>query len=139
VPFPLPPPPNFRVSVSESNHVRLNWSDYSVAVKQYRQILGYRLYRSTVQGEIGVRIADEKVLGPGVFQYDDSSADAGPTRFYLLVAVEDAGYGAGAFDVGPNGQPDPGAYDLMPYDSRPWGSPMRGWGEAPFGFQSYGF
>lgn len=137
--FPLPPPPNFRVTVSEPSHVRLNWSDYPVDVKQYRQILGYRLYRSANQNELGQRIADESVLGPAVFQYDDSSADAGPTRFYTLVAVEDSGFGAGAYDVGYYGQPDPGAYDLMPLDTRPWGSPRQGWGEAPFGIQAYGY
>lgn len=137
--FPLPPPPGFHVSLSEPSHVRLNWSDYPASVKQYRQILGYRLYRSQVQDELGVSIADETILPPGTFQYDDSSPDAGPTRYYTLVAVEDSGFGVGAFDVGYYGQPDAGGHGLMPYDSRPWGSPRRGWGEAPFGLRDYGF
>lgn len=138
-PFPLPPPPNFRVAKVDPGLVRLAWSDFPIEVKQNRRIRGYRLYKSAVLGELGLRIADEKTLGPSTFQFDDTEPDAGPTRYYLLVAVEESGFSDGAFGIGPYGQPDPGAFDLMPLNSRPWGSPMRGFGEAPFGAEAYGF
>ena len=138
-PFPLPPPPNFRVAQVEPGFIRLSWSDYPAAMVGTRRLKGYRLYKSAVLGELGVRVADENVLGPGTFHYDDTAADAGPTRHYVLVAVEESGWGDGPFGAGPYGQPDPGGFDLMPWNSRPWGAPMRGFGEAPFGTEAYGF
>jgi len=138
-PFPLPPPPNFRVASVEPGFIRLTWSDYPADLRQNRRIKGFRLYKSAVKGELGRRLADEKILNAGTFQYDDHEADAGPERFYLLVAVEETGWGDGPFGIGQYGQPDPGGFDLMPYDSRPWGAPVRGFGEAPFGGEAYGF
>lgn len=138
-PFPLPPPPNFRVAQVEPTHIRLTWSDYPPEFISNRRLRGFRLYKSAVAGELGRRIADESVLGPGVYQYDDDEADAGPDRFYTLVAVEDTGWGNGTYGIGPYGQPDAGGFDLMPYNSRPWGAPVRGFGEAPFGIEAYGF
>lgn len=138
-PFPLPPPPNFRVASVEPGFIRLTWSDYPVELKQNRRLKGFRLYKSSVKDELGKRIADEKILNAETFQYDDHEPDAGPDRFYTLVAVEDSGWGEGPFGIGPYGQPDSGGFDLMPYNSRPCGSPMRGYGEAPFGIEPYGF
>ena len=138
-PFPLPPPPNFRVAQVEPGFIRLSWSDYPATLVGQRRLKGYRLYKSAVLGELGVRVADEKVLSPATFQYDDHEPDAGPTRHYVLVAVEESGWGDGPFGAGPYGQPDPGGFDLMPWNSRPWGAPMRGFGETPFGTEAYGF
>jgi hypothetical protein len=137
-PFPLPPPPNFRVAQVEPTHIRLTWSDYPLDLKATRRLRGFRLYRSAVKDELGQRIADETVLETGVFQYDDRTADADPARLYTLVAVEDAGSGEGPYGAGPYGGPDPGGYDLMPYNSRPFGTPLRGWSEAPFGLEPFG-
>ena len=138
-PFPLPPPPNFRVAQVEPTYIRLTWSDYPVEFKANRRLRGFRLYKSAVKNELGRRIADENILGTGVFHYDDNEADAGPDRFYTMVAVEDSGWGEGLFGIGPYGQPDPGGFDLMPLNSRPWGTPVRGWSEAPYGSEPYGF
>ena len=87
--FPLPPPPNFRVAKVDPTYVRLAWSDFPTEVKQDRRIKGYRLYKSATPGELGLRIADENTIGPATFQYDDAAPDAGPNRYYVLVAVED--------------------------------------------------
>ena len=138
-PFPMPPPPNFRVAALEPGFIRLSWADYPADFKASRRLRGFRLYKSPVCGELGRRIADETALGTGVFQYDDHEADAGPDRFYTLVAVEDTGWGNGVYGIGPFGQPDSGGFDLMPFNSRPWGAPVRGFGEAPFGAETYGF
>jgi hypothetical protein len=127
------------VAQVEPTHIRLTWSDYPPEFISNRRLRGFRLYKSAVAGELGRRIADESVLGPGVYQYDDDEADAGPDRFYTLVAVEDTGWGNGTYGIGPYGQPDAGGFDLMPYNSRPWGAPVRGFGEAPFGIEAYGF
>jgi len=137
-PFPLPPPPNFRVAAVEPGFIRLTWSDYPPEVAAIRRLRGFRLYKSAVKGELGKRIADETTLGTGGFQYDDHETDAGPNRFYTLVAVECSGWGEGIYGGGPYGQPDPGGFDLMPFNSRPWGAPVRGWGEAPFGIEPFG-
>jgi len=138
-PFPLPPPPNFRVAAVEPGFIRLTWSDYPQGLRADRRICGFRLYKSAVKNELGRRIADEEVLGNGVFQYDDHEADAGPDRFYTMVAVEESGWGEGLYGNGPYGQPDAGGFDLMPFNSRPWGTPVRGWSEAPFGLEPFGF
>jgi hypothetical protein len=138
-PFPLPPPPNFRVAKVEPTHIRLTWSDYPAEFKTNRRLLGYRLYKSAVKDELGKRLSDERILGPGTFQYDDNEPDAGPERFYTIIAVEIFGWGEGPFGIGPYGQPDSGGFDLMPFNSRPWSSPVRGWGEAPFGIEPFGF
>lgn len=137
-PFPLPPPPNFRVARVEPTHIRLTWSDYPVEVNATRRLLGFRLYRSNAAGELGRRIADEAILGPGVFHYDDYEADGSPNRFYIMVAVETSGWGDGYFGADPFGQPDSGSFHLMPFNSRPWGAPQRGWSEAPYGVEAYG-
>lgn len=137
--FPLPPPPNFRVAAVEPGFIRLTWSDYPAELLANRSIKGFRLYKSAVKDELGKRIADEKILTLGIFQYDDHEPDAGPDRFYTLVAVEESGWGEGAFGIGPYGQPDSGGFHLMPFNSRPWGSPMRGFGESPYGIEPYGF
>lgn len=138
-PFPLPPPPNFRVAQVEPTHIRLTWSDYPVELRESRRLRGFRLYKSSVKDELGRRIADETVLDTGIFQYDDYETDIAPDRFYTLVAVEDSGWGDGLYGTGPYGQPDPGGFDLMPLNSRPWGTPVRGWSEAPYGIEPYGF
>lgn len=138
-PFPLPPPPNFRVAQLEPTHVRLTWSNYPVEFDTSRSLRGFRLYRSEVKGELGRRIADETLLETGTFQYDDNSTDGGADRFYTLVAVEDSGWGDGPFNTGPYGQPDAGGFDLMPFNSRPWGTPVRGWSDAPYGIEPFGY
>lgn len=137
--FPLPPVPNFRVITAEPGHVKLIWADYPPEVKEGHQILGFRIYRSENKDELGVRIADESILGPGVFQYDDTSPDAGPQRGYVGVAIEQAGYGQSPFGVSQYGEPDFTGFSLLPYNTRPFGSPLKGWGEAPYGVEAYGF
>ena len=55
----------------------------------------------------------------------------------LLAPAEPAttvdGSGASAYT------PDNNGYGLLPYNSRPFGAPLRGWGQAPFGLEGYGF
>lgn len=138
-PFPLPPPPNFRVAAVEPTHIRLTWSDYPVELVGSRRLRGFRLYKSAIKDELGRRIADEKSLHTRVYQYDDHETDIAPNRFYTLVAVEDSGWGDGLYGTGPFGQPDPGGFDLMPLNSRPWGTPVRGWSDAPYGIEPFGF
>lgn len=138
-PHPLPPPPNFRVLSIESGSIRLSWSDYPVEVKLNRKIKGYRLYKSSVRNELGKRLADENVLIPGTFQYDVHEPDIGPDIFYTLVAVEESGFGKGGFGVGAYANPDTGGFHLMPYNTRPFGSPVRGFGESPYGIEAYGY
>src|SRR5258706_8055735 len=94
---PLPPVPNFRVTSGAPGFVRLNWADYPVNIKEGHGILGFRLYRSDVKDELGEKIAGESILGPSVFQFDDTDPQAGPDRFYVLVAAEEAGDGASPF------------------------------------------
>ncbi len=136
---PLPPVPNFRVISAEPGIVRRIWADYPPQVKTGRRLKGFRIYRSNVSGELGKRIADEKVLGPGVFQFDDTSAEGGPDRRYVLVAVEESGLGLASFGLVPYGEPDTNGFGLLPFNTRPFGAPLRGWGEAPFGAEAYGY
>jgi hypothetical protein len=136
--FPLPPVPNFRVITAESGHVRLIWADYPPEVKDGHKIIGYRIYRSDTGEQLGARIADEVQLARGIFQFDDTDPQAGPDRSYLCVAVEEAGFGVAPFGGTQYGEPDFNGYGLLPYNSRPFGSPKRGWGEAPFGQEAYG-
>src|SRR3989338_8630003 len=137
--FPLPPVPNFRVASGEPGLVRLNWAEYPIETKQGHRIIGFRVYRSDSKNELGKRIADESILGPGVFQFDDTDPQAGPDRHYLVVAVEEAGFGRVPYGESQFGQPDTNGFSLLPYNSRPFGSPLRGWGEAPYGVEAYGF
>ena len=136
--FPLPHPPNFRVSESSPGQVKLDWSDYPAEEKAGHKLVGFRLYRSGTRDELGVRLADEHVLGPGVFQFIDTTPGAGASQHYLLVAVEELGLGAAPFGQGPFGEPDPTGYDLAPFSRRPHGSPRRGWGEAAVGIDRFG-
>lgn len=137
--FPLPPVPNFKVLSAEPGHVKLIWADYPLEVKDGHKILGFRVYRSDTHEELGTRIADERSLGPGNFQFDDTSPSAGPDRAYICVAVEEAGFGLSPFGNSRYGEPDFTGFGLLPYNSRPFGSPQRGWGESPFGLEPYGF
>ena len=137
--FPLPPVPNFRVVTAEPGHVRLIWADYPPEVKQGHKIKGFRIYRSATQEELGERIADIALLGPGTFQFDDLDPEAGPDRAYICVAVEESGFGESPYGQAPFGEVDTNGYGLLPYNSRPFGAPLRGWGQAPFGLEGYGF
>ncbi|MBI4395918.1 MAG: hypothetical protein HY548_02400 [Elusimicrobia bacterium] len=136
---PLPPVPNVRIASAEPGFVRVAWADYPASVKQGRKLRGFRLYRSSVPGELGVRIADESILGPGANQFDDVSPDASPARGYVVVAVEEAGFGQTSFGQAPYGELDNNGFSLLPFNTRPFGAPLRGWGEAPFGAEAYGF
>ena len=91
--FPLPPVPNFRVTQGSPGFVRLNWADYPLGIKEGHALVGFRIYRSSTKDELGELIADEKILDPNAFQFDDTDPFAGPDRFYLIVAVEDGGSG----------------------------------------------
>jgi len=126
------------VASAESGFVRLTWADYPLSVKEGRRLKGFRIYRSEVPGEIGQRIADESVLGPGANQFDDTSPGASPTKGYVCVAVEDSGFGDAPFGQTPFGEPDYNGFSLLPFNTRPFGAPLRGWGEAPFGALGYG-
>jgi hypothetical protein len=136
---PLPPVPNFRVITAEPGHARLIWADYPPEIKDGHTLLGFRIYRSDVVDELGIRIADESALGPADFQFDDTSPDAGPQRGYVCVAVERVGFGQTSFGQVPFGEPDGTGFSLLPYNTRPYGSPLWGWGESPFGKESFGF
>jgi hypothetical protein len=138
-PFPLPTVPNFRVSSGEPGLVRLNWADYPVSVKEGHKLLGFRIYRSVNEDELGERIADESVLGPAVFQFDDTDPQAGPNRHYVCVAVEESGFGRAPFGQNPFGEKNSNGFGLFPFGFRPKGSPLRGYGEAPYGKVAYGF
>lgn len=137
--FPLPHIPNFRVASGEPGLVRLFWADYPVGVKAGHKLLGFRVYRSSLKDELGERIADEAILGPGVFQFDDTDPQAGPDRYYSVVAVEEAGGGETPFGEAPYGNPDTNGFSIPAYSQRPFGSPLRGYGQAPFGVEAYGF
>jgi len=136
-PFPLPPPFNFRVQSIENSKIRLSWSDYTTEIKSLHNIKGFRLYRSENKDELGVRIADEKILKPDTFQYEIEQSHG--DNFYTLVAVEESGFGNGKFGIEPYGQPDTCGFEFMPFNTRPYGSPLRGFGEAPFGTEPFGF
>lgn len=136
---PLPPVPNFRVITAEPGHVRLIWADYPPEARQGHTLKGYRIYRSANRDELGVRIADESQLGPGIFQFDDTDPQAGPDRGYVCVAVEEAGFGNAPYGDAPFGEPDSNGYGQLPFNTRPFGAPLRGWGQAPFGVEGYGF
>jgi len=135
----LPPVPNFRVTSGEPGFVRLSWADYPVSVKNGHRLLGFRVYRSSVNDELGEKIADEETLGPGVFQFDDTDPQAGADRFYVVVAVEQAGGGESTYGESPYGNPDTNGFSYPPFSQRPFGSPLRGYGQAPFGVEAYGF
>lgn len=137
-PFPLPPVPNFRVSVSEPGHVKLIWSDYTADIKVFHRLLGFRLYRSEVADKLGTLLANESILTPTTFQYDDTTPGAGPIQFYTLVGVERYGFGEAHFGSSQYGEADPGSWQLMPYNTRPFGSPRTGWGEAAYGTEGFG-
>jgi len=49
-----------------------------------------------------------------------------------------AGFGRAPFGESQFGGPDSNGFSLLPFNTRPFGSPLRGWGEAPFGAQPYG-
>jgi len=136
--FPLPHPPNFRVSESSPGQVKLDWSDYPAEEKAGHRLLGFRLYRSATKDELGIRLADERVLGPGIFQHVDTAPGAGASQYYLLVAVEEMGSGLAPFGQGPFGESDPTGFENAPFNRRPHGSPRRGWGEAAVGEDGFG-
>lgn len=138
-PYPLPPVPNFRVARQEPGLVQLNWADYPIGVKQGHKILGFRVYRSDTKDQLGKRIADESLLGPDAASYDDTSPEAGPDRFYLVVAIEETGFGLSPFGQPPFGGLVFTGWGWLPYNSRPFSSPMRGWGEGPYNERPYGF
>lgn len=131
--FPLPVVPNFRVSQGSPGFVRLNWADYPVNVKDGHKLLGYRIYRSATKDELGKKIADESLLNTNVFQFDDTDPQAGPDRYYTVVAVEEGGGGETPFGISPYGNPDTTGFSFPPFSQRPFGSPLRGFGNLPFG------
>ncbi len=135
--FPLPPVPNFRVTSGGPGSVRLNWADYPVSVKDGHRILGFRVYRSNTKNELGEKIADETILGPAVFQFDDTNPQAGPDRYYVVVAIEKAGAGISPFGEIPFGDPNTNGFSYPPYSQRPFGSPLHGYG-AVFDVLGYG-
>ncbi len=137
--FPLPSVPNFRVVAGEPGLVRLTWADYPVAQKEGHRLLGFRLYRSANKDELGELIADESTLAPNVFRFDDTDSQAGPNRHYVCVAVEDMGFGDAPFGAGPFGEPSSNGFSLFPFNQRPLGSPVRGYGQSPFGIEGYGY
>lgn len=134
----LPIVPNFRVTSGAPGFVRLNWADYPASVKAGHALLGFRIYRSANKDELGELIADESLLETNVFQFDDSDPEAGPDRYYIIVAVEEAG-DAAPFGTSPYGSPDTNGFSYPAYSQRPFGSPLRGYGNAPFGEEAYGF
>ena len=134
----LPPVPNFRVAASEPGKVRLNWADYPPVVKDGHRLRGFRIYRSDVEGELGLRIADESLLTPSVFQFEDTDPQAGANRHYVCVAVEDTGFGEAPFGASGFGGENTNGFGVMPFNQRPEGSPLRGYGEAPFGLEAFG-
>lgn len=137
--FPLPIVPNFRVTSGSPGFVRLNWADYPVSVKEGHKLLGFRIYRSANKDELGELIADESLLNTNVFQFDDTDPQAGPNRYYVIVAVEEGGSGEAPFGASPYGNPDTTGFSFPPYSQRPFGSPLRGYGNAPFGVEAFGF
>jgi hypothetical protein len=137
--FPLPIVPNFRVASGEPGFVRLNWADYPLSVKEGHRLVGFRIYRSEIKDELGQLIADERLLNTNVFQFDDTDPQAGPDRFYVVVAVEEAGGGESPFGEAPYGDPDTNGFSFPPYSQRPFGSPLRGYGASPFDLLGYGF
>lgn len=136
--FPLPPVPNFRVAQGSPGFVRLNWADYPLGIKEGHALVGFRIYRSSTKDELGELIADEKILGPNAFQFDDTDPLAGPGRFYVVVAAEEGGSGEVPFGNSAYGGPDTTGFSFPPYSQRPFGSPLKGYGQA-FDVEAYGF
>ena len=137
--FPLPTVPNFKVVVSEPGHVKLIWADFPPELKAGHQLLGFRIYRSSNKDELGQLIADESLLNTNVFQFDDTDPQAGPNRYYVVVAVEQNGFGQSPFGQVPHGEPNSNGFDLLPFNTRPFGAPLLGFGQSPFDTQGYGF
>ena len=137
--FPLPPVPNFRVTSGEPGFVRLNWADFPVNLKEGHRLNGFRIYRSENKDELGEKIADESMLGPNVFQFDDTDPQAGPNRFYVCVAVEETGDGSSPYGQSPYGDPNLNGVGFAPFNQIPFGSPLRGYGLSPYGAEGYGF
>ena len=136
--FPLPVVPNFRVTSGEPGLVQLNWADYPLQVKDGHKLLGFRIYRSDVKDQIGERIADESILGPTAFNFNDTDPQAGPDRHYVCVAVEETGLGKSPYGQTPYGEKNSNGFGLFPFGFRPQGAPLRGFGEAPYGVEAYG-
>jgi hypothetical protein len=101
-----------------------------VSVKEGHTLAGFRIYRSENKDELGQVIADERVLKTNVFQFDDTDPQAGPDRFYVLVGIEEAGGGASPFGMVPFGDPNTNGLGYPPYNQRPFGSPLRGYGAS---------
>lgn len=137
-PFPLPPPPNFRVQSVEPDKVRLCWSDYPSELKAIHKIKGFRLYRAKTKDELGTKIADEKTLTADTFQCNLTEPNSDKS-YFTLVAVEDSGYGEGKFGVEPYGSPNTNGFEFTPYNTRTYGSPLMGFGESPYGIEPYGY
>ena len=119
--------------------MRLNWADYPLSVKEGHTILGFRVYRSSTPDELGVLIVDESSLKANIFSFDDTDPQAGPSRYYTCVAVEEAGIDAEPFGAAPFGSPNTNGISLFPFSQRVFGSPLQGYGQAPFDELGYGF
>jgi hypothetical protein len=109
-----------------------------MSIKEGHKLLGYRIYRSSIKDELGVVIANEDILGENTFTYEDSDPEAGPTRYYTIVAVEDGGSGESPYGESLYGNPDTTGFNFPPYSLNPFGSPRQGYGAAPFGIEAYG-
>ena len=136
--FPLPPVPNFRVAQGSPGFVRLNWAHYPLSVKDGHQLSGFRIYRSTNKDELGQIIADERLLDANTSQFDDTDPQAGPSRNYVCVAVEESGLDSEPFGLAPFGSPNTNGLSLFPFNQRVFGSPLQGYGRAPFNELGYG-
>lgn len=119
--------------------MKLRWADFPLSVKEGHRLLGFRIYRSSSPDELGEKIADETTLGFGVFQYDDTDPQAGPSRHYVCVAVEEAGLDAEPFGSAPFGSPNTNGLSLFPFNQRVFGSPLQGYGQSPFDELGFGF
>jgi hypothetical protein len=92
-----------------------------------------------VKEELGVIIADEKTLNANASQFDDTDSQAGSSRYYTCVGVEEAGVDAEPFGSAPFGSPNTNGLSLFPFNQRVFGSPLQGYGRAPFDELGYGF
>lgn len=103
--FEIVAPPSFSIIIKPgTNEVpHLTWAAYAASDNAGHHVIGYRVYRSLVSGQLGIRVADETILGPLVTSYDDvNQTPEGVILYYTVVAVEPNDFGARPFGEGGN-------------------------------------
>jgi hypothetical protein len=96
--MPLEAPPGFQAAVmSPPLKISLTWQAYAQPTLDVRRLVGYRIYKSDDEDELGILIANETSLGPATFLFDDLDVGENSELFYTLAAVERFGFGERPF------------------------------------------